>query len=119
HGAVFMRVSYAGFFAKHLGRTHPRAHAAHDVFAEDGVRRTLQVAAANLLDESGDVDAGGAGGGAGRVVTEVAAIGVDDRLGRRQRRMHVREVGGDLLVAESSGADVSLVIHGRFTAVGA
>src|SRR6188768_514147 len=54
HRPVFMRVSYTGFFAQHLGRTYSRAHAAHDVFAEDGVRRTFDIAAADLLDESGN-----------------------------------------------------------------
>ena len=103
HRPVFVRVAHAGFLAQHLGRAHARAHAAHDVFAEDGVRRALEIAAADLLDESRNVDAGGAGGGAGRVVAEVAAVGVDDRFGRRQRRMHVREVGRDLFFAEAPG----------------
>src|SRR5688572_24653532 len=87
HRPVFMRVAYAGLLAQNLGRAHACAHAAHDVFSEDGVRGSLEVAAANLLDETGDVDARGAGSGAGRVVAEVAAISVDDRFRRRQRRM--------------------------------
>ena len=82
---------------------HTRAHMPPMMFSlEDGVGRALEVAAADLLDEAGNVDAGRAGGRAGGGVAEVAAVGVDDRLGRRQRRMHVRKVGRDLLVAETS-----------------
>src|SRR5436190_14617261 len=117
--AVFVRVAYAGLLAQHFRGTHARAHAAHDVFAQNGVRRALEVAAANLLDETGNVDAGGAGGGAGCVVTEVAAVGVDDGFGRGQRGVHVREVRRDLLFGEAPCADVGLVSHVRFTAVGA
>ncbi len=94
---AFMRVAHAGFFTQHFGRAHARAHAAHDVFLENRVCRSLQVVAANFLDESGDVDACRAGRGTRRVVTEVTAIGLDQGLRPRQRRMHVTEITGDFL----------------------
>ena len=60
----------------------------------------------------GNVDAGGAGRRTGRVVTEVAAVRVDDGLGGRQRRMHVREVGGDLLAGQAPRPDVCAFVSG-------
>ena len=48
----------------------------------------------------------------GACVTEIAAVGVDDRLGRRQRRMHVRKVGCDLSVAQTTRTDVRAAVGG-------
>jgi hypothetical protein len=108
HRPVLVRVAHARLFAQNFRRTHARTHAAHDVFAEDGVCGALDVAAANLLDESGNIDAGRAGRRARSVVAEVAAVGIDDRFGRRQGRVHVRKVGRDLLVAETRRAHVCI-----------
>src|SRR6185295_18097562 len=55
HRPVFVRVTHARLLAQNLGRTHPRAHATHDVRAQDRVCRSLEVAAADFLDEAGDV----------------------------------------------------------------
>ena len=91
-GLVFVCVTYAGFLAKYLGRTNPGTHAAHDVLLQDGMRRTANIVAANFLDECGNIDAGRTRCRAGRVIAEVAAIRLDQRLRARQRRMHVTEI---------------------------
>ena len=49
------------------------------------------VAHADLADEQGNVDRGRAGGGAGRVEAEVAAVALDHRLMHAERRMNVGE----------------------------
>src|SRR5690606_32301631 len=54
--------------------------------------RAPDVAAPDLLDESWYVDAGRAGDGAGCVIAEVAAVGLDQCLGARQGRVQVLEV---------------------------
>ena len=77
-----------------VGQT--RAHMPPRMFCdEDGPRRRLGGAAGDLADEQRDVDRGRAGGDAGRVVAEVAAVGGDQRLVRGQRRGDVGEVRGE------------------------
>ncbi len=45
----------------------------------------------DALDEAGHVDVGGAGGGAGRVKTVQAAVGLNDGGLRRERRLELAE----------------------------
>ena len=80
HRLVLAGLRTQALLAQHLGRADPRAGAAEDVLLEDGDRRALHVAGRDLADEAGDVDAGRAGLDAGRVVAEVAAAGIDQRL---------------------------------------
>src|SRR5690606_38567467 len=94
-----------------LGRADPRAGAAEDVLLEDVLCRAAHVVRGDLADEARDVDAGGAGLDAGRVVAEVAAAGLDQSRLAVERRMHVgegRRVGG---VRQTPGTDVRLVSH--------
>ena len=50
----------------------------------------------DLADEQRDVDGGRAGLHAGRVVAEIAAVGLDQRLVLVERRMQVGEILGVL-----------------------
>ena len=84
--------AHAGALAQDLGRADPRAGAAEDVLLEDGDRRALHIAGGDLADEAGNVDAGGAGLDAGRVVAEVAAARIDQRLARLERRLDIAEI---------------------------
>jgi len=95
--AKYVSVAYARLLAKHLGRTNARAHAAERIGFEDGLGRTAVVVLRDALDEARDVDTGGASRDAGCVVAVVAALGLDQRLRARQRRMGVGEVAGVLV----------------------
>ncbi len=48
--------------------------------------------AGNLADEQGNVDRGGAGRHAGRIVAEVAAVGFDEGLVAGEARMQIGEI---------------------------
>lgn len=63
----------AGAFAEDLGRADARATRAENVGAENGARGAGHVRGHDLLDESGDVDAGRAGANAGGVEAKKAA----------------------------------------------
>ena len=89
---ALLRRAHAGPLAQDLGRADPGAGAAHDVGLEDGERRTLDVVGLDAADEARDVDAGRAGLEAGRVVAEIAAAGLDQRLLAVQRRVQLVEV---------------------------
>ena len=89
HRFSLARVEHAGPFAQDLGRAGAGTGAAHDIRLEDRLRRAGEVFGANLVDEGGNVDAGRAGGDARRLVAIEAAIRLDDRLARCQRRMQV------------------------------
>ncbi len=92
HGLALGGLAHAGFLAQRLCRADPGAHAAEDVLVEDGLRRPDRIARRDLADEKRDVDRGRTRLHAGRVVAEVAAIGLDQRLVMVERRMQVREV---------------------------
>lgn len=77
---------HAGALAQVLGRADPRADPAKDVLVKDGQRRRIRGAGRNLADEQRNVDAGGAGGDARRVIAEIAAIGCDTGLIGIKRR---------------------------------
>ncbi len=69
-------------------------------------RRAERVAGGDLTDEQGNIDGGRAGALARRVVTEVAAVGLDSRLMRAQRRMQIDEIRLQRLAAEAPARDV-------------
>ena len=93
-GLLVVAVEHAGSFAEHVDRATAGATGAENVGVENGPGGAGQVAAGDLFDESWNVDVRGAGGGAGRVETVEAAIGL--RHGRLQveRRMQVTEPRG-------------------------
>jgi hypothetical protein len=68
------RLAHAGLLAQRLGRADAGAHAAEDVLVEDRLGRRLGRAGRDLADEERDVDRGRAGGDAGRIVAEIAAV---------------------------------------------
>ena len=100
------RLAHARLFAQRLGRADARAHAAHDVGLENRARRAERIAGGDLADEQGDVDRGRAGAPARRVVTEVAAVGLDARFVDAQRRMQVDEIRLQRRAVEAGGRDV-------------
>jgi hypothetical protein len=77
---LLVQVADTGFFAQHFRGTDAGAHATHDVLAQDRMCGTLYVVAADFLNESGNVDAGRAGFRAGRVVTEITPVCLDECL---------------------------------------
>jgi hypothetical protein len=66
-----------------------------------------------FLDEERDIDAGRAGGSAGRIETEITAIGLDQRFRTGQWRMQLAEISRDFFRAKPIGANVG---HGRLSA---
>jgi hypothetical protein len=83
---AILMISYARAFAEDFSRAHARAHAAQRIGAQNIARGALEIAVADLADKAGNVDAGGAGRDAGRVVTVVTAVGGDDgRVGGKRR----------------------------------
>ncbi len=77
---AFRRLAHAGLFAQCFGRADAGADAAEHVLGKDRARRRFRGAGGDLADEKRDVDGGRAGGGAGRIVAEIAAIGGHQRL---------------------------------------
>ncbi len=85
-------VAHAGFLAERLGRTDAGAHAAENVLVEDGLGRTDRIAGLDLADEQRNVDRGGTGRHARRVMAEVAAIRGHQRLMLVETRMQIGEI---------------------------
>ena len=97
-------VAHAGRLAQGFGRADPGAHAADDVLLEDGVGRPLGVPGRDLADEQRHVDARRAGVHAGRVVAEIAALRLDQRLVRAERRMDIGKIDADLFRRQTPAA---------------
>ncbi len=115
----FVRIAHASLFTKNLRRTNPGAHAAHNVLAQDCVCGTAEIVAANFLDETGNINSGWTRNCAGRVVTKVAAVRLDQCLGVREWRVQVTEVFIDLRLLESPWPDLFVTCHRyRLTATG-
>jgi len=106
-----LAVAHARLLAQHLGGTDPRAHAPERIGLEDAARGAALVALRDALDEARDVDAGGAGRDAGRVVAVVAALGFDLGLRPRQRRMRIGEVAGIGIGREPSRDEAGLAVR--------
>ncbi len=92
HRALLGGVAHAGLFAQRLGGTDAGAHAAEDVLVEDGLRRAERIARRDLADEQRNVDGGGTGRHARRVVAEVAAVCGHQRLMVVEARVKVGKV---------------------------
>src|SRR3546814_10945012 len=94
-------IEHTGLLAQDFGRAGARAGAAEDVGRQDGARRAVEIVGADLMDETWDVDAGGAGTPARRVIAVQAALGLDLGLGRAQRRVQVGEIVRELCLARA------------------
>src|SRR3984957_21033372 len=58
---VILMISHAGAFAQNLGRTYSRAYSAERIRREDVRGRALQIAVADLANETRNVDLRGTG----------------------------------------------------------
>ena len=99
-------LAHARLLAQRFGRTDPRAHPAHDVGFQNCARRAERVVRGDLADEERNVDRGRAGLLTRRIETEIAAVGLDVRLVKAQRRMQVGEVGVQARGVEPARRDV-------------
>src|SRR5437773_834215 len=100
-------IQHARPLAQHFHGAGARAGMAERVGFENDARRAAQVAGRDLLDESRNVDVGGTGLGAGRIVTEQALVGLEQRVVWSERRRDVGEVALQLLVRQ----DRSRITH--------
>ena len=105
--------AHADLFAQLLGRADAATHATQNVLAPDRDRRRFGRAGRDLADEQRNVDRGRAGGHAGRVMTEIAAVGGHLRLVPVECRLLVGK-----MVAISGGGQTSRHHAGRQLAVG-
>ncbi len=74
--------AHTGAFAQDFGGADAGAAAAENIGFKNRFGRTGDVAGGDAADEVGDVDAGGAGFDARRVVAKIAAVGCNHRLRR-------------------------------------
>ena len=116
HRFMFRRVADTGFLAQLLRRADPGAHAAHDIAVEDGFRCAQVVAGRDLADEERNIDRGRAGGGTGRVVTEITTLRLDPGRMGAQGRVKIHEQAA--LIAPGAGRPPDRTIrHGRLPRV--
>ena len=108
HRLAFRRLAHAGLLAQRLGWADTGAHTAEDVLVEDGLGRAKRIAGSDLADEQRNVDRRRACVHARRVVAEIAAVGLDQRLVMVQRRMQVGKVLGILLGGQPAAGDAFL-----------
>ena len=101
-------LAHAGLFAQLLGRADAGAHAAQDVLLENGFGGPERIVGQDLADEHRDVDARGAGGLAGRVEAEIAAIGLDKGFVAIEWGMQIGEVRGVLVGRQASRRNAGL-----------
>ena len=88
---LIVLVHDAGAFAQNVDRTDARAAQRQNVRIQNGLGRSAQVAAGDLLDEARHIDVRGAGARAGRVEAVEAAVGFHHRGARFERRMDLGE----------------------------
>ena len=105
-GLALLRGAHAGLLAQGLGRADAGAHAAQRVGFENGAGRTAQVAVGYPSNKGGHVDAGRAGGDAGRIKAVEAAFGFKQRLGCSQARTGIGKVQGVLASIKTAWTDV-------------
>ncbi len=108
HRLALGDLTHADLLAQGLGRADAGAHATKNVLVEDGFRRTQRIAGGNLPDEQRDVDRSRAGLHAGRVVAEIAAVGLDQRLVMIERGVQVGKIVGILRRRQPCGGDAFL-----------
>ena len=107
-------VAHAGFLAQRFGRADAGAHAAEDVLVENRHSRRFRMSRLNLTDEHRNVDRGGACHLARRVMAEIAAIRLDERLMRIERWVNVTEIHGVVRMGQPVARNPGLHIrHGR------
>ena len=109
-GLVLGEIADAGFLAQRLDRTDTRAHAAHDVGIEDRLAGAARIVGLDLADEERNVDVRRARLHAGRVETEIAAVGLHERLVARERRMQIGKIPGVVVGTERARRDVRLTL---------
>jgi hypothetical protein len=80
---------HARALAQHVHRAHPRAARAQNVGVENAQRRPAQIARGDALDESRHIDMRGTRRRARRVKTIQAAVGLNHRCLRGQRRLQL------------------------------
>ncbi len=91
-------VQHARTLAQHVHGAHPRAARAKNIRIQNPQRRPAQIARRNALDEPRHIDMRGARGRARRVETVQAAVGLNHRSLRRQRRLQLAKPRPQLLV---------------------
>jgi hypothetical protein len=84
-------VQHAGAFAQHFHRAGTGTAGAQDVGVEDSARGAGKIAAGDFFDETGNVDVGGAGAGAGSIEAVETTIGLGHRCLAVERRMQIAE----------------------------
>ena len=110
----------AGAFAQHLDRADARAGRAEDVLLEDRLRGCARISVGDLRDEPRDVDSRGAGdrtrrGSVGAAALQ-AAVRLDDRLGRPERRPNSSNPSSGcvvVLIPAVSAAALGIAIRAR------
>ena len=110
---VLGEVPDARLLAERLHRADAGADAAHDVGIEDGLAGAAGIVGLDLADEERDVDMRRAGVHARRVEAEIAAVGFDEGLVARQRRMQVGKIARVVLGLQPPGGDVRAARHTR------
>ncbi len=113
HGLSFGDLADADFLAQRLGGANPSAHAAEDVLVENGLGGRRRMPCLDLPDEHRDIDRGRARLHAGRVVAEIAAVRLDQRLVIVERRMDVGEIRRIFRLRQTFARDIGPVMrHG-------
>jgi hypothetical protein len=111
---TFGEFTHAGLFTQDFGRANAGAHAAKDVLVKDRLGRSFRGASANLANEQRDIDIGGTGRDARRVMAKIATVCGDCGLMRGKGRVQVPKILGQVFGAKSLGNDTGgeLAIHG-------
>ena len=94
--------THTSLFAKRFGGADPGAHAAHDVLRQNRLGRRLGGAGGDLTDEKRDVDIGGAGRDAGRIMAEIAAIRGHQGLVISEGRVQIGKSGAERIGVQSA-----------------
>ncbi len=88
HRLALLRLAHTHGLAQFLRGAHPGAHPPQRVGRQDGLRGTAHIPIGDAVDEARHIDAGRAGGLAGRIEAIQTALGFDHRLhGRQGRRL--------------------------------
>ena len=99
-------LAHAGILAQDLDRADAGAHAAHDIGFEDRLGGADGIAGGDGADKARNVDGGRAGIDAGRIEAIEAAAAFNQRPLGIERRLHIVEIGRQLLGGEAAGTDV-------------
>ena len=105
-GLLVVAVIYTGAFAENVYRTDAGAAGAENVGVENGQCRATKIALGDFLNETRNVNVGGASGGARRVEAVKAAIGFSDRGLIVERGVDFRKA------SEEIGSTERMILHG-------